>query len=404
MPNLSDRARWALESALSRAGSAVDQGVLRFMRRAMNATAGRRDAVTRADQQGSRSVRASHGFSSPAAIAGDPRARLQEIADHYRAAETELFAPPPEPVVTEAERPARSAAVRVLDLSYASRFVPTWPAYRDEFASYAANLNARARLYCGAGAPRPTVVCVHGWGGGRPWLEERAFVVPYLLRIGLDVALFQLPFHGQRTPAGAPRSGALFPGPNVVRTNETFGQAVSDLRALAMYLRRRGAPAVGAIGMSLGGYTTALWAGLDDLAFAAAIIPAVSMARLFWSHGAGSTARRRAEHAGVTADLLDEAFAVHAPLRRQVLLSRERLLIAAARGDRITPPEQAEMLWRHWGEPELCWVAGGHLTQLARGDAFRAFRRLVSNLGLVPRNPPSGSAGPRRAGPPKGAA
>ena len=66
-----------------------------------------------------------------------------------------------------------------------------------------------------------------------------------------------------------PRSGALFPSANLVRTNEAFGQAVFDLRALAAYLRANGAPSVGAIGMSLGGYTTALWASVDPtLAFA----------------------------------------------------------------------------------------------------------------------------------------
>ncbi|HWM86582.1 MAG TPA: alpha/beta fold hydrolase [Kofleriaceae bacterium] len=371
MSNLSERARWALDSALSRAGSAVDQGVLRFMRAAMS---GRQ----RASRAGT------HGFASQAARSGDPRARLLEIADHYRAAEADLFAPPPAPEVIERALPARAGAARVVDLAYPSRFRPTWPAYREEFASYDANLTARVRLYSGGAEPRPVVICLHGWGAGRAWLDERAFVVPYLLRIGLDVALFQLPFHGQRTPAGSPRSGALFPGPNVVRTNESFGQAISDLRALALHLRERGAPAVGALGMSLGGYTSALWAGLDrDLGFAAVIIPAVSMSRLFWAHGEGSPARRRAERAGVTADLLDDAFAVHCPLGRPVLLERDRLLIAAARGDRITPPEQAEMLWRHWGEPELCWVAGGHLTQLARGDAFRAFRRVLRGAGLA---------------------
>ena len=380
MPNLTDRARWALDHAYTRAGAAVDQGVLHFMRRAMNVSAARGAAAA-----GRAATRLGpSGFSSPSAVAGDPRARLLEIAAHYAAAEAELFAAPPEPEVSERPQPARAGAVHVIDLAFPSRFRPTWPSYREEHASYAANLTAHARLYAGGAAPRPVVICLHGWGGGRVWLEERAFAVPYLLRIGLDVVLFQLPFHGQRTPAGAPRSGALFPGPNVVRTNEAFGQAVSDLRALAGYLRRRGAPAVGAFGMSLGAYTAALWAGLDpDLAFAAAVIPAVSMSRLFWSHGAGSPARRRAERAGVTAELLDEAFAVHTPLRRPVLLGRERLLIAAARGDRITPPEQAESLWRHWGEPELIWVAGGHLTQVARGDSFRAVRRLVTSLGLA---------------------
>jgi len=402
---LGDRARGALDSALSRAGGAVDEGVLRFMRRAMSGRARGRTAAapvarataSRFDGAGTPGVSSpglsspglssprfsTPGFSSPEAVAGDPRARLVELARHYREAGPALFAPPPEPEVTEVALAPRAGATSVVDLSFPSRFRPTWPGYLDEYASYAANLTARARLYRGAGSARPVLICLHGWGAGRAWLDERAFAVPYLLRIGLDVVLFQLPFHGQRAPARL-RSGALFPGTNVVRTNEAFGQAVSDLRGLAGWLRGRGAPAIGAVGMSLGGYTTALWAGLDDdLAFAGAIIPAVSMSRLFWAHGAGSPARRRAERAGVTAELLDDAFAVHAPLERPVRLPRERLFVAAARGDRITPPEQAEMLWRHWGEPALVWVPGGHLTQLARGDAFRGLRRALSRIGLA---------------------
>lgn len=388
MPNLSDRARWALDSALSRAGGAVDQGVLRFMRRAMSGRAGARSAaVVRAAAPGPAGPPAA-GFSSPDAVAGDPRARLVEIARHYREAADDLFASPPDPEVTEIALAPRAGAASVVDLHYPSRFRPTWPAYLEEHASYDANLIARARLYRGPGAGRPAMICLHGWGAGQAWLDERAFVVPYLLRIGLDVALFQLPFHGLRAPAGL-RSGALFPGTNAVRTGESFGQAVSDLRALARHLRAGGARAVGALGMSLGGYTTALWAGLppasgdQDLDFAGAIIPAVSMSGLFWSHGEGSPARRRAERAGVTAELLDDAFAVHAPLARPVRLPPERLFIAAARGDRITPPEQAEMLWRHWREPPLVWVPGGHLTQLARGDAFRGLRRALARIGLA---------------------
>ncbi len=387
MSNLSDRARGALDSAISRAGGAIDEGVLRFMRRAMSGRAAARSAaVVRASAP--RPAGAAPGFSSPDAVAGDPRARLIEIARHYREAADQLFASPPDAEVTEVAVAPRAGATSVVELLYPSRFRPTWPGYLEEHASYAANLTARARLYRGPGAGRPVMVCLHGWGGGQAWLEERAFVVPYLLRIGLDVALFQLPFHGMRAPAGL-RSGALFPGTNAVRTGEAFGQAVSDLRALARHLRAGGAPAVGALGMSLGGYTTALWAGLppadgdQDLDFAGAIIPAVSMSGLFWSHGEGSPLRRRAERAGVTADLLDDAFAVHAPLGRPVRLPPERLFIAAARGDRITPPGQAEMLHRHWGEPTIVWVAGGHLTQPARGDAFRGLRRALAGIGLA---------------------
>jgi pimeloyl-ACP methyl ester carboxylesterase len=226
---------------------------------------------------------------------------------------------------------------------------------------------------------------VHGWGTGQTWVDERAFVVPYLLRVGLDVVLPQLPFHGRRAPVQAPRSGSLFLTSNLVRTNEAIGQSVHDVRALAAYLRAdREAAAIGVIGMSLGAYVGALWASLDDdLAFAGALIPAVALGSLFWAHAARIPARRHAERAGVTEELLSDAFAVHSPLQRPALLAPERLFIAAARRDAITPPPQTELLWRHWGEPTLVWMNGGHLAQVDRGDAFRALRRWLYSLGLA---------------------
>jgi pimeloyl-ACP methyl ester carboxylesterase len=141
------------------------------------------------------------------------------------------------------------------------------------------------------------------------------------------------------------------------------------------------------MGMSLGGYTTALWtsvAGPDDpggVDFAVAMIPAVSMARLMWRHGESSPARRAAARAGIDEDLLADAFAVHAPTTRPARLPRERLAVIAGRGDRITPPDHAEELARHWGV-EVAWFPGGHLAQVGRGEALRAVRRQLGALDL----------------------
>jgi pimeloyl-ACP methyl ester carboxylesterase len=348
--------------AIARASGMVDQGALRLMERSMRR-------------------------SGPRALPANARERLAGVAERYDASNPEIvrafFRPPAAPNVTERPRAARAGAESVRDLSFASAYPVFDDHYRDTYLAYRENATAFARLYS-RGSSRPAVICLHGWGGGVYWLEERAFLVSYLLRIGLDVALFQLPFHADRTPAQASRGGELFPGQQVVRTNEAFGQAIHDLRALASYLRANGTPLVGVMGMSLGGYTTALWATVDaDLAFAFPIIPAVSMSTLMWRHGEQSPARRRAENAGVTQTLLDRVFAIHSPLGRPVLLPRERLLIVAGRGDRITPPDQARALWRHWDKPPIHWFPGGHLAQVGRGNAFRAIRKRLSDAGLL---------------------
>jgi hypothetical protein len=114
------------------------------------------------------------------------------------------------------------------------------------------------------------------------------------------------------------------------------------------------------------------------------MIPAVSMAKLMWRHGENSPARIRAAKAGITEDLLVDAFAVHAPTTRAPRVPRDRLAVIAGRGDRITPPEQAEALAEHWGVP-IAWFDGGHLAQVGRGDALRDVRRKLGAIGFAGR-------------------
>jgi len=292
----------------------------------------------------------------------------------------------------------------VIDLAFESDYVPFFELAREPYLRFVENQTAHARLWtdpASASSSRPTIVLLHGWGGGNHWVTQRTFAVQYWLKHGYDVCAFVLPFHGARAPdRGRMSSGALFPSPNPLRTNEAFGHAIFDLRALAGWLRARGSSAVGVMGMSLGGYTASLWASVGDVArsdesdraalpqavrstidFCVAMIPAVSMASLMWRHGEDHPMRRRAVTAGVTEDLLVDAFAVHTPTTRPATLPRERLFVIAGKGDRITPPEQAEALAAHWGV-DVLWFDGGHLAQLGRNDAIRTVRQRLGALAL----------------------
>jgi pimeloyl-ACP methyl ester carboxylesterase len=353
-------------SFFTRASAAIDRGVLRFMERQMAPRTPRID---------------------PSA-----RTRLVDLAAAYGdgtlGTPSPFFPTPDLPHVTLSPAGDGPLGTQVVDLAFPSTYVPFVPAARELLDRISENDTVHARWWT-SGKGRPTIVLLHGWGGGHHWVTARTFVVPYWLRHGYDVAAFVLPFHGPRAPeTRAPvRSGALFPSPNPLRTNEGFGQAIHDLRALSRWLRARGASAVGAMGMSLGGYTTALWAsvaGPDEVGgidFAVAMIPAVSMSRLMWRHGEANPTRKRAAMAGITEELLAETFAVHAPLTRRARLTSDRLAVIAGRGDRITPPDQAEALAAHWGV-RVMWFEGGHLAQVGRGDAMRDVRRQLGALGL----------------------
>jgi hypothetical protein len=111
------------------------------------------------------------------------------------------------------------------------------------------------------------------------------------------------------------------------------------------------------------------------------MIPAVSLARLVWHHSQNVPARQQATKAGISEDLLADAYLVHAPTTRVAQLPPERLFVVAGLGDQITPPDQATTLAAHWNT-DVLWFHGGHLAQIGRSDAIRSVRRALDNAGF----------------------
>ena len=163
------------------------------------------------------------------------------------------------------------------ELRFESEFEPRDPEIRERYLAVAPNRTARALLWRHAEGPRPTLIVIHGYGMGRPAIDARAFdVVRLHEHLGLDVALVTLPLHGKR--AAGRRSGAGFLDAHPLATNAAFEQAVWELRRLAGWLRAQGSPALGVHGMSLGGYTAALFASIErGLACVVPLVPAVSL-------------------------------------------------------------------------------------------------------------------------------
>src|SRR5690606_15307753 len=96
-------------------------------------------------------------------------------------------------------------------------------------------------------------------------LNQWFFSVPWFYEhLGVDVALFNLPFHGRRQTRRSPFSGHGFFAGGISHINEAFGQAVHDFQALLDYLQHtRGVTEVGVTGVSLGGFTSALLACVE---------------------------------------------------------------------------------------------------------------------------------------------
>jgi pimeloyl-ACP methyl ester carboxylesterase len=314
----------------------------------------------------------------------DRRALLAEAIAFYQRDDIlsgeAFFARPARIVRMHSERRGGLSSGETVDLKWESGYQPAWPLVREDYLRYEPNRHAYARLYRHAGTARATIVCLHGYRGGPFFIEERAFPVKWLYSLGLDVVLFQLPFHGKRGGSSAP----VWPSVNVGRTNEGFAHAIHDLRALFAWIgEQSGVRPVIVCGMSLGGYTTSLLATVEPLALAAPMIPVASFPDLLWDHGEGRPERARAEREGITLDMVRLAMACHTPLERKPLTPPERVLVMSALGDRIAPPEHAARLARHFDCEELRFT-GGHILQLGRGSAFRALARRMAKLDLLP--------------------
>jgi pimeloyl-ACP methyl ester carboxylesterase len=288
------------------------------------------------------------------------------------------FFPPP-PAVSPRLRRVRSLrwGGECLELWWPSTFVPFYTAGPRTYRATGPNATAYARLY-GAPAPRPVAILVHGYMSGHWAFEERAWPIRWLNRQGLDVAVTVLPFHGVRARPGG--GAPPFPGGDPGLTNEGFRQVVADLRALVAILRDRGAPSVGVVGMSLGGYSAALMATLErDLSFVVPLIPLASIADFARDQGRlGSGRRAEIEHAA-----LEAVNRVVSPLARPGLVAKKRMLIVGAEADRVTPIHHAERLARHFDVP-LLRVVGGHLVQTWRREAFRAVGEILRREGILP--------------------
>jgi hypothetical protein len=302
---------------------------------------------------------------------------LRELYDRPEHYEPDgAFYPAPEPIRPFVERVRSAPGGEVVDWRWPSTFQLHCAEIADRYLRHEANHTAAARLFLHADRPRPVMLLLHGYRAGQWAIEERVWPVEWLFAKGLDVALPVLPFHAVR----AARSGAaVFPGSDPRVTNEGFRQAMLDLRTLARHLLDRGAPSVGVMGMSLGGYTAALLATVDDrLSFAVPMIPLASIAHMARRIGRfiGSPDEQRAQF-----EALEAVHRPVSPLARSPRLDPARVLVLAAEGDRITPIDHARWLAQHFGAP-MHVFHGGHILQFGRADAFRAVGKMLGRLGL----------------------
>src|SRR5207302_329608 len=77
-------------------------------------------------------------------------------------------------------------------------------------------------------------------------------------------------------------------------------------------------------------------------------------------------------------ELIARSFALHSPLSYPAVVPRARLMIVRGLGDKLAPPEQAAMLWEHWGRPRMHSFAGSHVLHFGRAAYLAEMRKLMA--------------------------
>jgi dienelactone hydrolase len=208
---------------------------------------------------------------------------------------------------------------------------------------------------------RPTVVLLHGWND----LLNHRFRFPTMAGqingTGFNAATLEVPFHFQRRPR---QLGAWsnFLCPDVLRTAEAIGQAVAEVRAFAEWLRQQGCPAVGLMGVSLGGLLTGLTIANDNrFACGALLVPVARLDRLLQEAAFCAGIRRALKGQPIASDKLNLT-------HLRPAIPREDILLIEATHDLFVPPATTEELWRCWDEPEIWRLPYGHISVLRAPD------------------------------------
>ncbi len=295
--------------------------------------------------------------------------------------------PPPTELPRVSSRPANPLAQWIArgtvdNIAFASSFTAINPAMRNQWSAWESNNIVRAQHWRHDDGPRPTLCVIHGFMGSSYLANGRFFSLPWYYRSGYDILMYTLPFHGRRAEKFSPFSGFGYFVGGLSGFAEAMAQAVHDFRSIVDYLRHTGVDRIALTGISLGGYTSALVASVDDrLEAVIPNCPVVTPATMFdtW-FPANKLVGLGLRLSNISRDELTAGLSYHCPLNYRPLVGKNRRMIITGLGDRMAPPDQAVMLWEHWNRCALHWFPGSHVLHVSQLDYLRRMTQFLQNF------------------------
>ena len=277
------------------------------------------------------------------------------------------------------------------DVIFPSEFAPLNPAYHEaeifpspQPYSIARHIRHKTGLKGGDPNNRPTLIVVHGYVLDGYDFNARLFEVAKFFRLGFNILMYTMPYHGPRKKPNAAFSGDGFMFFDAASIAENVRWSIHDLTRYVDYLSERSQEPIGMMGFSLGGYHTALMASLEKrLAFAIPVVPVITLfdVILDWQPSAGII-KTFMKFLGMSREGINETLAVVSPLARPPVVPHERRLIIAGTADRMAHPNHAHSLWHHWQHPKIYWFPGNHLVHFEKTHYMREVVAFLRGLGL----------------------
>ncbi|MGD1020509.1 MAG: alpha/beta fold hydrolase [Verrucomicrobiia bacterium] len=221
------------------------------------------------------------------------------------------------------------------------------------------NNTVHGRLYTASKRwqDKPTLVLLHGWNARTAYRTLFPHLARRLTKRGVNVAMFELPYHSRRKPRGRQAVHNFLSG-DLVHVAQAAHQAMADARALVAWLREQGCPRIGLWGISLGAWLSGMLVCADSrVDFVVLMTPVARMDRLIAEVDFCAPIRRSLGGTKVRLDSLNLA-------TRRPKVTLDNILIVASEHDLFAPIATIEELCAAWGGPELWRPRHGHISIL----------------------------------------
>ena len=223
---------------------------------------------------------------------------------------------------------------------------------------------------------KPTVILLHGWNDDLNYRFRFPWFARQINRFGINCAILELPYHFQRRPA-PPAAVRNFISEDVLRTVEATHQAISDIRALAAWLREQGSEQVSIWGISLGGWLAGLTICNDEQFHSAVLVtPVARMDRMIAETAFVAPIRHALRGAKINLGPFNLD-------NHQPRIAKENILLVEAKYDRFVPPETVEDLWQTWEKPEVWRRNCGHITVMISPGVMKSTGKWLASRARV---------------------